>query len=384
MKKLLIVLLGLTIAAASMAQQSNATTTKPFQVSFLPGFGTAGINSKDLDCNFSFNIIGGNIHGLNGFEIGGVFNIEHGYMKGSQISGVSNLIGGNIDGIQIAGVHNTGLGTLKGAQLAGVSNIIKGTAQGGQISGVFNAAKSIAGVQLTGVANFTLDSAGTQIAGVTNFSKVSKGLQLSGVVNVATERMEGAQISGVINVSKNVKGLQLGVINIADSVDGVTIGLFNFIRSGVHSVELSHEDIMDYNFTYRGGTDRLYSLVSFGIKSQQFWSSGAGLGTSFNTPVPNLLASIEASTHMIQLTQRPQLRGEYSLNKVQLTAGYRLNKYISVYGGPSLNIFLAELDDDPTDNPIANLGPDGFNHRTYNNGNELKMWIGYKVGLRFF
>ncbi len=49
---------------------------RPYQVSVIPGVSTNGALNSQVINNFSFNILGGYSGGTNGFELGGLFNID--------------------------------------------------------------------------------------------------------------------------------------------------------------------------------------------------------------------------------------------------------------------------------------------------------------------
>ncbi|HEX2608358.1 MAG TPA: carboxypeptidase-like regulatory domain-containing protein, partial [Flavisolibacter sp.] len=50
--------------------------SRPYQVSLTPGLGTHGKLSAQVSNNFSLNVFGGYNGGVNGFEMGGLFNID--------------------------------------------------------------------------------------------------------------------------------------------------------------------------------------------------------------------------------------------------------------------------------------------------------------------
>ena len=102
------------------------------QLSLLPFLGTNGRMSGQVMNKFSLNLIGGYTAGLNGFELGTVFNIDKRDVRSIQMAGLLNLVGGKMSGVQIAGYQN----------------ICKDTVRGLQISGVFNNARFLKGVQI--------------------------------------------------------------------------------------------------------------------------------------------------------------------------------------------------------------------------------------------
>jgi len=116
------------------------------QLSLLPFLGTNGRMTGQVMNKFSLNLIGGYTGGLNGFELGTVFNIDKHDVRFVQAAGLLNLVGGTVSGVQIAGYQN----------------ICKDTVRGLQISGVFNKARYLKGVQI-GLFNVADSSTGYSI-----------------------------------------------------------------------------------------------------------------------------------------------------------------------------------------------------------------------------
>jgi hypothetical protein len=148
-------------------------TNRNYQVSLWPSIGTHGKMNAQVANKFSLNVIGGYAGGVNGFEIGGCFNLVKHNVSGIQIGGLFNIVGGKIKGYQIAGWYNETGDTTEGVQIAGLMNVAKKEVNGVQIAGICNKAKSITGVQI-GLINSTLSQTGTSI-GLLNFSKNKKG-----------------------------------------------------------------------------------------------------------------------------------------------------------------------------------------------------------------
>jgi hypothetical protein len=73
-------------------------TTRPFQLSLVPGISTQGKMSGQVVNNFSFNLLGGYTGGTNGLEVGGLFNIDKKDVKYLQAAGLFNIAGGKTKG----------------------------------------------------------------------------------------------------------------------------------------------------------------------------------------------------------------------------------------------------------------------------------------------
>ena len=65
-----------------LAQIVNGKESRKLQVTFAYPIGTAGITSRNYVNNFSFNILYGLNGGVNGFELGSLWNHNDGYVKG--------------------------------------------------------------------------------------------------------------------------------------------------------------------------------------------------------------------------------------------------------------------------------------------------------------
>ncbi len=217
---------------------------RKWQVALIPNVSTNGDIAGAVVNNFSLNVLAGYSRGLEGFEVGGVANIESRDVKGMQIAGLTNLVGRNTNGVQIAGAINhtmrtlegvqiAGLGntvwdTLSGVQIAGGANVVKGGLRGTQICGACNVAtQNVDGVQIAGGVNVTpMDVRKTQIAGAANYARSVSGAQFACGVNVARDSVGGGQIGFAANYARYVSGGQVsfGVNVVPDEVTGGQVG----------------------------------------------------------------------------------------------------------------------------------------------------------------
>jgi hypothetical protein len=344
-------------------------TERPFQVSFTPGLSTHGSLSSQVINNFSLNIFGGYSGGVNGIEIGGLFNIDKKDVKFFQVGGLFNVVGGSVKGVQLGGINNTVLDSVSGLQVAGINNMVK---------------KKFSGFQLAGVYNYVEDSVkGTQAAGVLNFARQKvTGTQISGVVNISTKEMRGTQIAGVINYAKKIKGLQIGLINIADSSEGYSIGLINIILKGYHKLSISTNELMNTNAAFKTGNRKFYSILqagmNWGSSDKKIYSFGYGLGSEMRI---GKIFSInpEVSANYLYLGSWDYLN---LLNKFNLNLNLRLGKYISIFGGPSFNVYYSQQ-------PVSITGykppmPPSSGFRDFNFGGRTSGWIGWSAGINLF
>ena len=266
----------LFISTRQMIQSMNIPdffANRPFQVSLTPGLSTRGMFSPQVVNKFSLNLVGGYTAGVNGIEVGGLFNINKRDSRYFQMAGIFNLVGGNATGVQLAGVHNRALDTVKGAQLALFTN--------------------------------------------------NAGVQLSGF-----------QFSALHNETHRLKGLQVGLVNVADTSQGASIGLLNIIGNGFYKVTYSASDVSNTNISLKTGTHSFYSvlLTSANISAdQKFYSFGLGIGHDFMFS-NKVYLSAEAN---YQFANTGLWDDRWTQGKLLLNV--QLSKNISMVGGPTFN-----------------------------------------------
>lgn len=372
---------------------------RPLQTSLLPGIGTHGIIGAHVVNKFSLNMLGGYTAGVNGVEIGGLFNIDKGNVTAVQVAGVFNNVGGDVSGVQIGGVYNNVIGTTRGLQIGGVINRVQDTFSGTQIGGVTNLLRSpVSGLQIAGVNNYVRGTVtGIQIAGVANTNDASvtgielagvanwnngptRGLMLAGVLNQSTAPMTGIQMAGLVNIATKISGMQIGVVNIADSLDGYCIGLVNYARNGRHNILTGANEIQNISLGYRSGTDHLYSLLILGASSDprnQSYSFSYGIGTT-------LLRYRKWSWETSLLAQGYYL-GDWTRlrtgTRLQTTLSYAPLHWLSLYAGPA---YMAVPEQEPVG--ITDFMP-SLNDRgshVHAIGDLGQGWLGWQFGLSIF
>lgn len=344
-------------------------TERPFQVSLVPGVSTHGKMSGQVINNFSANLFGGYSGGVNGMEIGGLFNIDKKDVQYLQSSGLLNIVGGNVKGLQVAGVSNTVLKSVRGLQASGVNNYVKGSFGGLQVSGVYNhVSDSVKGFQVAGVGNYARKKVG--------------GVQVAGVANFANREMRGTQIAGVINYAKKIKGVQIGLINIADSSDGYSIGLINVVLKGYHKLSFSTNELVNTNAAFKTGNRKFYSILQAGMNwgksDEKIYSFGYGLGSEMYLG-KTFSVNPEISSNYLYLGTWDYLN---LLNKFNLNLNIRLSKYVSIFGGPSFNVYYSQQ-------PVSIVGykppmspSSGFSDFEF--GGRVNGWVGWNAGISFF
>jgi hypothetical protein len=366
---------------ASDQTSSPSSTISPriFQVSFIPYFGTNGLNSENYINNISFNILAGYNGGTSGFELGGLVNIDRYEVSATQIAGIGNHGGQLTTGAQIAGIYNIAK-VMKGTQIAGITNITS-SIHGVQIAGISNHTIKGNSAQIGGLVNVTEENAIFQLGGLSNHARSCKGTQIAGLVNTARETT-GSQISGIVNIARTVRGSQIGFINIADTCKGVPIGVINIIKNGYQRFELSTNEFFQANFSYRSGVEKFHTILSVGIQpgnlGAPLWTYGTGLGTS-QALSPKMLIDFDASfNHILK-------KGDAGNNyhyKIYLGLDRSLSNHLSLAFGLSYNFLTTDIRDPEYGKYYADIAPYSFSNQTYNRTN-LKSWAGAKIGLRF-
>lgn len=388
---------------------------KPYQGSVIPGLSTHGSMGAQVVNKFSFNLIGGYTAGVNGFELGGVFNIVKQDVQYAQVGGVFNIVGGKVNGVQFAGVYNqvleaskgwqcagvcnfvndslTGIqvsgaynhlwGAVKGSQIAGMANLAKGKMEGAQIAGSINYANdTMNGVQVAGMINISRQKAeGAQIAGAINYAhKGIDGSQISGMVNIAPGEMKGTQVSSFINYAGHLKGVQVGIINIADTSSGVSVGLLNFVWKGYHKLSVSTNEVTNLNVSFKTGNENLYNTFDAGINIGSFqkaYTLGYGWGSA-----------IKLSN---RFSLNPEISGQYVylgdwdyvnvLAKFHLDLHMKMGKFIDLFAGPSYAAYYSNQTTYHVDYRKNIIGSGLFTTR---HSNTVSSWMGWNVGISFF
>lgn len=247
--------------------------TRPLQLSLTPGLSTRGLFSTQVVNKASLNLIGGYTAGVNGVEVGGIFNINRLDARYFQVAGVFNLVGGTFRGIQASGVYNLALDTVKGVQLAGF-------------------------------------------------------------INKAESNISGVQVAILHNEAKKISGLQVGLVNSADSSSGVSIGIVNILRNGFYSVSFSSNSIAPTNVRFKSGTHTFYNILNFGadfLGNHQLFYLGIGAGHDFM-----LSRSVYISTEADYNFVNRGFWGDIWITG-KLLLNYQVGRNLSLLAGPTIN-----------------------------------------------
>lgn len=355
----------------STVVQNDSLIDNEFQISFITPMGTPGTEFEKMRNKVSINIFAG----------------HHGALDGVEIGGFANSIKHNAEGVQIAGFANAVQGNLEGAQFSGFANYAN-RVEGGQISGFANVAKdSLEGVQITGFANYAHKGfEGVQASGFTNISKGDlEGIQATGFANIATGKVKGIQASGFYNYAKSLDGIQVSFLNFTDSIeDGLMIGFLSFAKNGYHKWELESNESSSLNLAFKTGTNSFYNIFSTGaiVKDESlFWNFGYGIGSliKFNNSAG---VNIDLTAHHVSKDDF-----EENLNlmtKLKPSFFYQFHKYLTIYGGPSLNFMISEIKTNGETTQNSDFITNPFYEKSISDGDfNLKAYLGFQAGLRF-
>lgn len=357
---------------------------KDFQLSYVYPLSTNGFWAYKYANRFSINILAGLNGGVEGFEAGGIANINNGSVRGFQGAGVFNLNRRSVDGAELAGIFNINGGYTKGTQIAGIFNLNAASANGLQVAGIFNLnAGSFEGLQAAGIFNTNVSLKNeqpknlVQLSGIFNINTTEfKGFQGSGILNISADSMVGAQI-GLINAATYIKGVQIGLINIVAKRSKVLpIGLISIVPNGVHEIEFAAGDLIYANANLKLGVNALYTIFRVGASygKKPTYSCGIGLGSNIKFSDKAKLSFELTSSNIIDY----QTFLFNQLTKFDINFKYNIFKHFAIFAGPSFNnyFFLTNnSENEPLLKPLYSLYSQNYNNfKTYN-------WIGANLGI---
>ncbi|AZQ64322.1 hypothetical protein EI427_19525 [Flammeovirga pectinis] len=353
MKNLITYLIVFILSSQFLCAQ-DSLQNKAYQVSFLYPIGTNG-TATEYSSDYSFNVLWGINSGINFFELGGISNINKGDVKGGQIAGITNITTGNSKGFICAGISNIASKNMDGLHIAGISNFTKENANGAQISGIANIA-----------------------------NKDMNGAQVS-LINTVRDKATGAQV-GLINTTDSLKGSQVGLINVVtNGAEGTPIGLINIVKGGYYALEVTADATIWGNINFKMGTKKFYTIFKGGYtqyNSKDVYSYGLGFGSMMEVG-KRINLSLDLSSNYLAYD------GNYEqdlnlLNKADINVHFKLTKNISVFAGPSLNVYISDLKVDGNETTgTLDIPDNSFYDHTNAKGSRTSIWLGANAGLNF-
>ena len=407
--------LGRYLLSSKLRQQSanlgKFFVDKPVQASFIPGIGTHGKLSGQVTNTVSFNILGGYGAGVNGVEIGGLFNIDKKDVKYTQVGGIFNLVNGGVTGVQVGGIINQVAHGVNGVQVSGITGLVQGDMRGVMVSGICGqAGGKMQGLQVAGIANLLtmtdttedreIDSTsgmygmqvagianvvnstsyGMQLAGISNISrKRVKGTQVSGIVNLAPRGIKGSQIAGIVNITTKMDGVQIGLINIADTVTGYSVGLLNIVKHGYHTLSASTNELANVNLSYRTGNRKLYSILELSanlVSGSELYAYGLGIGTERKLSKKFGFAA-EFTAHDLYAGGQ----NDPILIRASTLLNWHITKRVALYAGPHIS-YIPYIDPYSEATYPQTAPPSAFHD--FKTSHKMVTWLGWQVGLQFF
>lgn len=381
-----------------------ATATQPrhyrwvgFDFVLAPGFRMSGNTGEPVEHGFVLGILGhsdrvhgaqvslaGNIaqDGVVGAQVGGAFALSYGPVIGAQAAGYNMALGG-IRGIQAGWIASVAIGPVQGAQVSMI-NVAKGPVRGAQVG-------------LANVAKGDLNGAQIGLVNVDSPTGESRGSQI-GLVNVT--QGTGEQIAssvGLVNVARKQRGVQVGLVNVADEVEGVQVGLVSFARKnsgasfallplvldGDNRLTMGWNTTSAANLGFKLGTRRFYVAAGMGITRDteqddgRYYSSSFGIGGHLIPRGGRFYLDLDALQTKF-FTTSPAHYVNRSLNCLRLQAGFALAKHLAIVAGPTLNVQVAEGNDDRHPRNVA------FAEQVWTTGNTtVRMYPGFTAGLEF-
>lgn len=318
----------------------------PFQASLTPGLSTHGRLSSQIINKVSVNIYGGYTAGVNGVEIGGLFNISKKDARYLQMATTFNAVSGNFTGVQMVGIYNQILDSLSGMQISGFGGLVK---------------RHVKGVQLSGVANV---------------SGSLRGAQLSGFGNITGGNMKGLQLAALFNYAGNLKGVQIGMINLADSSSGYSIGFLNLVKKGHGAVSVYANELVPFNIGWTSGNRKLYNILTLGSSlnnSSRAYTFGFGFGREFV-----LSDKLKLNT---EITHQNVYLGNWKdrpiIYRFQTGLNIKLSKRLSINAGPSFSMLHARQKEFKAG--YQTFAEKGFFHFKVNE--KTQAWLGWQGGL---
>lgn len=320
----------------------------PFQASAIPNVSTHGALNGQIVNTVSLNAIGGYSAGVDGFELGLIFNLDKGDVRSVQVAGIFNVVGGSVSGVQFGGLYNNVLGSVSGVQLALLHNSVKRDMNGVQLS-LYNHVRG----------------------------RVS-GMQIGPVGNIADRKFRGIQL-GLFNYARNSAGLQIGLVNIADTTSGFSLGLINYARRGYHKIGLTANETLNANISLKSGSQNFYTIYTGGMRvndKSRIYGFGVGFGNVMNM-----------GKHLAfnpELTSRYLYQGSWDyrnlLTRLDANLNFKLGKYVTLLAGPALNYYYSNQQTAVNGYAMAQ----NLQHNLNWGGGNHSWWLGWNVGINFF
>ncbi|WAC12194.1 carboxypeptidase-like regulatory domain-containing protein [Dyadobacter pollutisoli] len=332
-------------ASASQAihtRNIEDTLHRPFQASILPFLGTNHQLSGNIVNDYSINLIAGYSLGVNKLEVGSIFNVVRGNVRGFQLAGVGNIVGKDVVGFQYANFLNLTLGNFTG-------------------------------FQGTNFINYT--------------GKNFRGFQVAGVGNVVVGVLDGYQFSAGYNYAHTVrKGHQIGFVNYSDSSAHVPFGLFSFVQTnGYRRYEFSSDELNYFNTAFKTGVSRFYNIFSLGfngfLSNKPLLSLGYGFGTAQKLG-RGWMVNADATLSVVVLKNQKIEDINIGMLKIALGIEKKIGNQFALFAGPTLNLLGGEDSGFFKSSETKGIRPIWIGEKPTASTKEY-TWLGFQAGIRF-
>ncbi len=304
---------------AARAQENEEKSAQSSQITFAYPLGTNGIDAISTPNRFSVNVLYGVNGGLDGLELGGIMNYNHGDVNGMQLAGVANINREQTNGLMWAGCFNLALDDAEGVQLS--------------------------------------------------------------EINIASGDFNGVQ-AGVFNYARGLKGVQFGLVNIVGEDNGaVPIGLINIVRGGYYELEFSTSEVLYTNVNYKMGVEHFYTIFKLGssrYESNPVYSFGLGFGSMLSLAEKHKISMDLSVNHIVYNEEWSS--DDNCLSKIDLSYRFYPFEHVGLFAGPSFNWYVSEM---RVDERMGTLNIPAHAHQFSHNNNENWMWLGFNAGIAY-
>lgn len=368
-----------------------------FDLVLAPGYRMSGDGGAPVEHRFALGIMGHSEH-VRGAQVSVAGNISRDGVVGAQVGGMLALTYGPLSGVQVAG-YNMAMGGFQGAQVGWISSVARGPVRGAQVSMVNVASGPMSGAQV-GLANVQrgdMDGAQVGIVNVEKPAEISTSAQV-GITNITSgQGVHAATKVGLVNVSRKQKGVQVGLVNVADEVDGIQVGLVSVARKntgasisllpivfdGDNRTTLGWDSTSVSNLGFKLGTRRIYATAGVGmtrdkdLEGRRQYTSWFGLGVHAIPRGGRFFLDLDLIGKNYG-TVRDAHYDDRGLSSLRVQVGLALAKHLMLVAGPSLNLQVAEGEDDRRPRNVA------FAEKVWTHGSHtFRMFPGASAGLEF-
>jgi hypothetical protein len=350
---------------------------RPVSVSFIPPVSTNGLDCGRVTSDVSFNVIGGWIGGVRGFELGGVFNVDRYYLEGCQIAGAFNLVGGSLLGVQL-GTVNLVLGLSESDEPAAPTFRHIALGRGAQVGTVNVNLTDFAGIQVGNV-NLVRRVRGVQL-GNCNLAFRAIGA-IVGNANLAAD-CDGFML-GNVNLAHRGRGFLLGNVNVCGELDGEALGNVSIIGNGYNLFSVWADETGIPQVGAKLGSRHVHNLFAFGAAPfadpELRWLCSYGLGVHFPLGRRFFLDADIAAQAVSTGTDPLDWEWEdwHVITKLRPQFGWNVTRHFALVAGPTLAWLMA---DGPVNLPAFTIGD--AQGRAFGDNLWYRLWGGLMLGVQ--